>query len=122
LAVRRQGLPKARAHVAAQLSKDLKGIKPHDHKRLIVAYEPLWAIGTGRYDEPKDAREMAEFIKRKVNAGKKGSAVPVLYGGSVSNKNAGDYVQYNSIDGALVGGASLHAAEFKKIIKICQTT
>jgi triosephosphate isomerase (TIM) len=114
LAVRKKGLPAARTFVAGQLLKDLKGIKPATRKHLTVAYEPIWAIGTGRYDKPEDAREMAEFIKRKVGA-------PILYGGSVNSKNIADYVQYNSIDGALVGGASLKVAEFKKIINTCQT-
>ncbi|HEX4103926.1 MAG TPA: triose-phosphate isomerase [Candidatus Paceibacterota bacterium] len=117
LAVRKKGIPAAQKFVAAQLSKDFAGLKPRDRAHIIVAYEPIWAIGTGRYDEPEDARGMAEFIKRKL-----GKPAPiVLYGGSVTSKNVADYVQYSSIDGALVGGASLKAAEFKKIINICQT-
>lgn len=136
LAIRKKGLPAARNYVAAQLGKDLKNVKPRDRKRLMIAYEPIWAIGTGRYDDPEDAREMAEFIKRKINGGRsvvrqggggrRGRSgtngahrgVPVLYGGSVSSKNIADYVRYNSIDGALVGGASLKVEEFKKIINI----
>jgi triosephosphate isomerase len=118
LAVRKKGIPAAQKFVANQLSRDLKGVKPRARRRIIVAYEPIWAIGTGRYDAPEDARAMAEFIKRKLGK----PAPAVLYGGSVNSGNIADYVQYSSVDGALVGGASLKVAEFKKIIKICQTT
>jgi triosephosphate isomerase len=114
LVIRKKGIPAARTFVATQLKKDLKNIKSN---QVIVAYEPIWAIGTGRYDDPEDVREMAEFIKRTVAQGKRRPIPMVLYGGSVNSKNVQDYVQYNSIDGALVGGASLKSAEFKKIIK-----
>jgi triosephosphate isomerase len=90
------------------MKQDLKGIKVSG--ALTLAYEPIWAIGTGRYDEPQDAAAMATFIKKSLKC-------PILYGGSVTSKNIADYVQYKGIDGALVGGASLKAEEFKKIIK-----
>ena len=115
LAVRKKGIAAARKHVANQLKLDLKGVKGAGGGRLTVAYEPIWAIGTGRYDRPEDAAAMAEWIRKIAHS-------RVLYGGSVTSKNIADYVQYKSIDGALVGGASLKASEFKKIIiKTCQT-
>ncbi len=113
-AVRRHGIGAARRFLADQIGRDLRGLRlpSHPDPRLIIAYEPVWAIGTGRYDKPEDAAEMAGFIKKTL-----GSRVRVLYGGSVNSKNIAEYVQYKDIDGALVGGASLEAGEFKKIIK-----
>ena len=114
LSVREKGAEVAKKFVAQQLAKDLKNIslKPGS---LLVAYEPIWAIGTGRSDKPEDAREMAVFIKSSIRQTKRVSP-KFLYGGSVNGKNAANYVQLREIDGALVGGASLKADEFKKII------
>jgi triosephosphate isomerase len=106
--IRKRGFAAAKKFVSEQLRKDLRHIK----KPVIVAYEPVWAIGTGKNDTPEDAAAMAKFIKSR-NA-KRISCV--LYGGSVNSRDAGDYVQYKEIGGALVGGASLRALEFKKII------
>lgn len=114
LSVRDRGAVVAKKFVGQQLAKDLKGItiKAGD---LWVAYEPIWAIGTGRSDAPADAREMAAFIKSIVKKTK--HIVPkFLYGGSVNGGNAAGYVQLSEVDGALVGGASLRPAEFQKII------
>ena len=112
--VREKGEDIAKKFVAQQLLKDLKNI-PLKAGGLCVAYEPIWAIGTGKNARPEDARNMAIFIKSLV---KKIKHVPsrFLYGGSVNGKNVADYVQLKEIDGALVGGASLKAEEFKKII------
>jgi triosephosphate isomerase len=114
LSVREKGVDVAKKFVAQQLLKDLKGISIKAGS-LYIAYEPIWAIGTGRSDKPEDAREMAMFIKPSLKKSKKISP-KFLYGGSVNGKNAADYVQLKEIDGALVGGASLKADEFKKII------
>lgn len=77
---------------------------------LLVAYEPVWAIGTGRAAKASDAEEVCSFIKSRVN-------VPVLYGGSVKPSNAAEIFSQPSVDGGLIGGASLKAGEFMSILK-----
>jgi triosephosphate isomerase len=114
LSVREKGADVAKRFVGQQLAKDLKDISLKAGG-ITIAYEPIWAIGTGKNDTPEDAREMAMFIKSLLKKTKRTSA-RVLYGGSVNSKNAADYVQLKEIDGALVGGASLKADEFIKII------
>jgi len=118
LSVREKGPAVAKKFVGQQLAKDLKNIHLKAGK-LYIAYEPIWAIGTGRSDTPEDAREMAIFIKGVLKKTKR-IAVRFLYGGSVDGGNAGSYIQLKEIDGALVGGASLKAEEFKKIINNTQ--
>lgn len=103
----------AERFVREQLVRDLKFVKrlKSKTKDIIVAYEPVWAIGTGHYDTPKDMLAMTSVIKRVLPVG-------VLYGGSVDSKNVGNFIKYREVDGALVGGASLKVEEFKKIINI----
>lgn len=119
LSVRKKGSGAARKFIERQLAKDLVGIPAAklNPRNLVIAYEPIWAIGTGREDRPADAALMADVIKSFV-AKKHHSRSRLLYGGSVNGKNIGDYVQYKNIDGALIGGASLRGQEFKKIINI----
>jgi triosephosphate isomerase len=114
LSVREKGVDVAKRFVGQQLAKDLKNISLKAGK-LYVAYEPIWAIGTGKSDKPEDAREMAEFIKKLLRKTKHISP-KFLYGGSVDGANVTDFVQLEVIDGALVGSASLKAEEFKRII------
>ena len=83
---------------------------------LIIAYEPVWAIGTGKNETPGNASEIAQFIKKSLVISYK-FQVKVLYGGSVNFKNAKSFLKAKNIDGLLVGGASLKAEEFNKIIK-----
>lgn len=108
--VRKRGFAAARGFVRNELRARLSGVKKKFLKNIAVAYEPIWAIGTGLADKPKDAAEVAGFIKKLL-------PVRVLYGGSVSSKNAEKFLAQKEIDGALVGGASLDPKEFKKIVE-----
>jgi triosephosphate isomerase len=118
---KRQETRKAKNYVRNQLQEDLKGIsKIHvaNPMSLIIAYEPVWAIGAVVSDTPEDASEMIKFIKRILNSRFKILNSKVLYGGSVDSKNIKNFIQLKEIDGVLVGGASLKSAEVKKIIEI----
>jgi triosephosphate isomerase (TIM) len=84
------------------------------HERLVVAYEPVWAIGTGRNATPEQAREAHAFIKALLD-------VPVLYGGSVKPDNAAELLAQEGVDGALVGGASLEVESFTAICQAAAT-
>jgi len=96
-----------------QLESDLSAI----NKNLIIAYEPVWAIGTGQPETPEDALATIQYIKNFISKRFK-LDIKVLYGGSVTSDNLDSYIKYEDIDGALVGGASLDPEEIKKIIKI----
>lgn len=106
--------------VREQLTVALERQDNEKLKDLIVAYEPVWAIGTGKNASPDQAQEMHEFI-RKVVGSEHGISVAnnisILYGGSVNAGNARDLFQQYDIDGALVGGASLKLEDFTTIIK-----
>jgi triosephosphate isomerase len=93
----------------SQLPKNIRSSKLKI-KSLILAYEPLFAIGTGKPCLPERAKKMRMMIKKEIN-------VPVLYGGSVNSQNAQDYIDKAGFQGLLVGGASLKAKEFIKIIR-----
>ena len=104
-----------------QLGRGFEGIEPSLRlDRLILAYEPVWAIGTGRTATPDEAQEAHAFV-RKTLAGRwgddAGSRVPILYGGSVKPDNAGDLLSLPDVDGVLVGGASLEAEAFLEIAR-----
>jgi len=119
--IRKKGIDAAKEFVANQLKKDLTGLKSSVISRkseLIVAYEPIWAIGTGNADKPEDSAEMAEFIKKTLSAKPYTLNPKVLYGGSVNSQNAKAFLVQKDIDGALVGGASLDPKEFQKIAEI----
>ena len=107
--VRKKGFAAAKKFVADQLAKGLRFVKKKE--RVIVAYEPIWAVGTGAPDKPEDSAEMAVFIKSKTGG-------EMVYGGSITSKNARGFFERNEIGGALVGGASLDAEEFQKIAEI----
>ena len=81
------------------------------HERLVIAYEPVWAIGTGQMATPDQAREAHAFIKSLLD-------VPVLYGGSVKPENAEELLSQEGVDGALVGGASLDVESFTELCRI----
>jgi len=103
-----------------QIKSALEEVSTSEISRLIVAYEPVWAIGTGLADTPDHALSAALLI-RKIVGNLYGSQwatdLPVLYGGSVSDENAADFITQNGINGALVGSASLELQNFIKIIK-----
>jgi triosephosphate isomerase len=105
-------------HTTDQLVAGLKGLKAEQVRTIVVAYEPVWAIGTGRVATPADAEEVCAAL-RAVLAGKYGAEVAadvrVLYGGSCKANNVSELVACDNVDGALVGGASLDGDEFTKL-------
>jgi len=105
--------------VSGQLRGGLSGLTASDLDRIIVAYEPVWAIGTGRTATPEQAQEMHAFIRRVFAEGQSGEAAQalrILYGGSVKPDNIAGLMAQQDIDGALVGGASLKAESFAQIV------
>jgi triosephosphate isomerase len=101
-----------------QLQADLAAVEPPDLARLVVAYEPIWAIGTGRTATPEQAQEAIAFIRDVLRGrGGEAEAVRILYGGSVKPANAAELMAQADIDGALVGGASLDPEDFAAIVE-----
>ncbi|MGA9115688.1 MAG: triose-phosphate isomerase [Bacteroidota bacterium] len=105
--------------VGAQIRAALEGVSPEAAGRVIVAYEPVWAIGTGRTATPGQAQEVHRFIRTLV-AERFGPGIAarmvIQYGGSVKPDNIADLIRQDDIDGALVGGASLNADSFSRIV------
>jgi len=124
LEVQKKGKKIAMNFIKNQLQNDLKSVfsLPINqlNNKLIIAYEPVWSIstsGTGLVCSSNDALEMIKFIK--LFAARRWSLKPkILYGGSVDSKNVQGFLRYDEIDGALVGGASVNAKEFKKIVEL----
>lgn len=114
---------KAGEHVAytlAQLDGSLAGIAPEQVAKLVVAYEPVWAIGTGEVATPEDAQEVCAAIRVRISetfGEAAGEEVRVLYGGSVKASNVASIMEKVDVDGALIGGASLDADEFVAIAR-----
>ncbi|MGM0502219.1 MAG: triose-phosphate isomerase [Bacillota bacterium] len=108
------------ARVKFQLDADLSGIEAEDAKDMVVAYEPLWAIGTGETATPEQAEEMVKYIRdtlAEMYDQDTADAIRIQYGGSVKPWNVEEIMAQPNIDGALVGGASLEAESFSKIVK-----
>jgi len=110
---------KAETVVKMQLSSSLNGLTVGDVERIIVAYEPVWAIGTGKTATPEQAQEMHRFIRSvlsETQGADAATSIRILYGGSVKPDNIGQLMAQEDVDGALVGGASLEAENFAKIV------
>ena len=105
--------------VKTQLAGALAGLTVSDMERIIIAYEPVWAIGTGVTATPEQAQEMHGFIRQtlaETQSEETAQNVRILYGGSVKPENIKDLMKQTDIDGALVGGASLDAQSFANIV------
>ena len=105
--------------VKNQLVKGLDGLTVADMERIIIAYEPVWAIGTGKTATPEQAQEMHGHIRRTVaetQGAEIAQNVRILYGGSVKPDNIATLMSQEDVDGALVGGASLEAESFAQIV------
>lgn len=108
-------------HCTAQLAAALQKVTPEQAATLVVAYEPIWAIGTGRVAGPADAQEVCAALRAtlaELYGDTVAGAVRVLYGGSVKSGNVGEIVAEADVDGALVGGASLDPDEFAKLCAV----
>jgi triosephosphate isomerase len=107
-----------REHVAAQLESALDALDEKFHSLVTVAYEPLWAIGTGVNASPEQVLEMTVFLREELRA-RLNTAPQVIYGGSVNAENAASLIGESDVDGFLVGGASLKAESFYAILQAC---
>jgi triosephosphate isomerase len=109
------------AHNVEQLRGSLAGLSAEQVGALVIAYEPVWAIGTGRVASAADAQEVCAAIRAElaeIATPAVAEAVRVLYGGSVNAKNVGEIVEQEDVDGALVGGASLDGEQFAMLSAI----
>jgi triosephosphate isomerase (TIM) len=107
------------AHSCEQLDTALKGLKSDQVEKVVVAYEPIWAIGTGKTATPDDAQEVIGALRNQIadKHGNTADRVRILYGGSVKAANIASIMAQPDVDGALVGGASIDADEF---VRICR--
>ncbi|MBI5967952.1 MAG: triose-phosphate isomerase [Deltaproteobacteria bacterium] len=109
--------------VEKQTRDGLKGLADKDPENLVIAYEPVWAIGTGHTATPQQAQEVQAFIRQllgEIFSSRIAQGMRILYGGSVKPENIADLMAMEDIDGALVGGASLDVQSFAQIIKGAQ--
>lgn len=104
-----------------EISESLKGLYENELKNIIIAYEPVWSIGTGKLPTQKQIEEVANIIREKIHAEfseKASKNAKILYGGSINAQNAKSYGEIKGTNGLLVGGASLDPKEFAKICNI----
>jgi triosephosphate isomerase len=107
-------------HVRSQVDGGLAGVPAEQVAAMVIAYEPVWAIGTGKVATPEDAQEVCGSIRERVSglhSRQTGAGLRILYGGSVKADNISAIMDQQDVDGALVGGASLDAGEF---VRICR--
>jgi triosephosphate isomerase len=112
------------AHCLSQLDAALDGLKPDQVEKIVIAYEPVWAIGTGKTASPEDAQEVIGAIRNRLAETQSGGVadrIRLLYGGSVKGSNVAGIMAQPDIDGALVGGASIDAEEFVRICRLGQS-
>ena len=106
--------------IAMQIKLGLQGVSEDKIRKVVIAYEPIWAIGTGKTATPEQAEEVCESIRavvRKLYSSKNARAISILYGGSMNEKNAYELLAQPDIDGGLIGGASLVPEKFVQIIE-----
>ena len=106
--------------IAMQIKLGLKDVPEEKILKVVIAYEPIWAIGTGKTATPEQAQEVCEGIRtvvRKLYSSKNARAISILYGGSMNEKNAFELLAQPDIDGGLIGGASLVPEKFVQIIE-----
>jgi triosephosphate isomerase len=104
--------------ILTQLEAFLLVIQAHPGARMLLAYEPVWAIGTGETATPEDASQAHEILRRRLASAlgqTRSGEIPILYGGSVKPGNAGELLEAPDVDGVLVGGASLDPVSFQAI-------
>ena len=109
--------------VERQIEGGLKDIKENEAKTMVIAYEPVWAIGTGKTATPQQAEEVHRFIRQKLEkltSRGVAEAIRIQYGGSVTPENVKGLMDQEDIDGALVGGASLKSDSFSKIVRFLE--
>jgi triosephosphate isomerase len=112
-------------HVLAQLDAALEGVAAEQVRSIVVAYEPVWAIGTGEVATPDDAQEVCAALRSTLGElydGSLADEVRILYGGSVKADNVAGIMDQADVDGALVGGASLSPEEFTAIVRYARST
>ncbi len=110
--------------VEGQLRAAVAGLTAKDTARVVIAYEPVWAIGTGNTATAAEVHEMKLFIQKvlaDVLGRERATAMRIVYGGSTNKKNAKELLEVGLVDGFLIGGASLRAAEFVTIVRIAET-
>ena len=118
LAIRESGAHVS--HVIRQVRAGLEGFTKPELKKIVIAYEPVWAIGTGKVATPEDAQEVCAAIREEIeNIGSAeiASNMRILYGGSVKSSNIAEIMKKSDVDGALIGGASLDPEELANIVK-----
>jgi triosephosphate isomerase len=111
------------AHCTTQIDAGLAGLTPEQIKQVVIAYEPVWAIGTGKTATPEDAQEVCGAIRARLlesYGSEVAEAVRIQYGGSVKAANIAQIMAKPDVDGALIGGASLDPEEFASIVRFAE--